>query len=142
MKKTASELQFSDLPTDYAGLCRLHLPRPIHDPVDYGNTAGITDVMAGHDLTPEQEDYFDLLCRLLDDYDQARAATKTRRMRGLEVLRHLLQEQHLTAADLGRLLNVHRTLGAMILRGERNLTLSHVQILARHFKVSADVFIG
>jgi antitoxin component HigA of HigAB toxin-antitoxin module len=29
----------------------------------------------------------------------------------------------------------------MILRGERTLTLNHVRTLARHFGVSADVFL-
>jgi len=48
----------------------------------------------------------------------------------------------MTAADLARLLDVHRTLGAMILRGERQLTLNHVRILAKHFAVSADSFLA
>ena len=48
----------------------------------------------------------------------------------------------MSAADLARLLDVHRTLGAMILRGERKLTLNHVRTLARHFAVSADVFLS
>lgn len=48
----------------------------------------------------------------------------------------------MSAADLARLLDVHRTLGAMILRGERKLTLKHVRTLARHFGVSADVFLA
>ena len=47
-----------------------------------------------------------------------------------------------TAADLARLLDVHRTLGAMILRGVRQLTLNHVRILAKHFGVSADLFLA
>ena len=48
----------------------------------------------------------------------------------------------MNAADLARLLGVHRTLGAMILRGERKLTLNHVRTLARHFGVSADLFLA
>jgi len=48
----------------------------------------------------------------------------------------------LSAADLARLLGVHRTLGVMILPGERKLTLHHVQALARHFGVSADLFLS
>jgi antitoxin component HigA of HigAB toxin-antitoxin module len=35
-----------------------------------------------------------------------------------------------------------RNLGAMILRGERKLTLNHVRTLSRHFGVSADVFLS
>ena len=48
----------------------------------------------------------------------------------------------MSVADLARLLGVHRTLGAMILRGERRLALNHVRTLARHFGVSADVFLS
>jgi hypothetical protein len=45
------------------------MPRPIRDKVDLENVVGITDAMAGQDLTPDQEDYFDLLCRLVQDYE-------------------------------------------------------------------------
>ena len=57
-------------------------------------------------------------------------------------LQHLLDAHGMSAADLARLLDIHRTLGAMILRGERKLTLNHVRTLARHFGVSADVFLS
>ena len=102
MKTTRARIEFTRLPKDYAALCRLLAPRPIHDKAGFQNVTEITDAMAGHDLTPDQEDYF----------------------------------------DLARLLRVHRTLGAMILRGERKLTLNHVRTLARHFGVSADALLS
>ena len=43
----------------------------------------------------------------------------------------------MSAADLARLLEVHRTLGGKILRGERQLTLAHVGTRAKHFGLSA-----
>ncbi len=142
MKKTTRQLKFEDLPKDYTGLCRVHLPRPIRDRVDYANTTEISDVLAGHELTPDQEDYFDLLCGLIVEYDRECSERPVRKLSGREVLLHLLDENGMTAADLARLLGVHRTLGGMILRGERQLTLAHVRILARRFKVSADLFVG
>jgi len=54
---------------------------------------------------------------------------------------HLGNAHDMSAADLARLLDVHRTLGAMILRGERQLTLAHVRTLAKRFSVSADLFL-
>ena len=115
-------------------------PRPIHDKTEFQNVLEITDAMAGHPLTPDQEDYFDLLCRLIEDYEKDRVqAPETT---ALEALQHLVNAHGLNAADLARLLGVHRTLGAMILRGERKLTLNHVRTLARHFGVSADVFLA
>jgi len=60
----------------------------------------------------------------------------------VDVLKHLLGEQGLAAADLSRLLGGSRNLGAMILRGERKLTLNHVRTLSRRFRVSADLFLS
>ena len=99
-------------------------PRPIHDKAEFQNVLEITDAMAGHRLTSDQEDYFDLLCRLIEDYEKERVDAP--KIIGLEALQHLLDAHSMTAADLARLLGVHRTLGAMILRGERKLTLDHV----------------
>ncbi len=48
----------------------------------------------------------------------------------------------MNAADLSRILGTSRNLGAMILRGERQLTLAHVRTLAKHFSVSADLFLA
>src|SRR6267142_3231807 len=139
--KTATRLKFAALPKVYAGLCRVLTPRPIHDKVDYENVTEITDAMAGHKLTADQEDYFDLLCRLIEDYEKEHAQLDAPKVTGLEMLRHLLEAHDMSAADLARLLEVHRTLGAMILRGERKLTLKHVRTLSRHFNVSVDLFL-
>ena len=139
MKTTPTKTEFARLPKSYAGLCRILTPRPIHDAVEFQNVTEITDAMAGHKLTADQEDYFDLLCRLLEDYEKEKISPP--KAPPLEVLRQLLEAHDLSAADLARLLDVHRTLGPMILRGERQLTLNHVRTLARHFGVSADLFL-
>jgi HTH-type transcriptional regulator/antitoxin HigA len=139
MKTTPAKVEFARLPKNYAELCRILTPRPIHDHVEFQNVTEITDAMAGHKLTPDQEDYFDLLCRLIENYEKERVAAP--KVTVLEALHHLLDAHGMSAADLARLLGVHRTLGAMILRGERKLTLNHVRTLAKHFGVSADVFL-
>ena len=140
MRTTQAKIEFARLPKDYAGLCRILTPRPIHDKAEFQNVTEITNAMAGHDLTPDQEDFFDLLCRLMADYEKDRVEAP--KVTALEALEHLLDAHRMSAADLARLLRVHRTLGAMILRGERKLTLNHVRTLARHFGVTADVFLA
>ena len=122
MKVTPAQTAFVRLPKDYAALCRMLPPRPLRDRVDLENVTEITDAMAGHKLTPDQEDYFDLLCRLLEDYEKAHAQRATRSVTALDALQHLLDAHDMSAADLARLLEVHRT-------------------LARHFSVSADLFL-
>lgn len=139
--RTRTARQFPALPKDYAGLCQLQMPRPIHDAVEYANVVEVTDAMAlwQEDFTADQRDYFDLLCQLLEEYD--RVHVRWPKVSPLARLRHLLAESGLSAADLSRLLGGSRNLGAMILRGERNLTLAHVRKLADHFRVSPELFI-
>jgi HTH-type transcriptional regulator / antitoxin HigA len=140
MKTTHAKIEFARLPKDYSGLCQILTPRPIHDKAELQNVTEITDSMAGHKLAPDQEDYFDLLCRLIEDYEKE--SVDVPKVTPPQALQHLLDAHNMSAADLSRLLRVHRTLGAMILRGERKLTLNHVQKLSRYFGVSADLFLA
>ncbi len=140
--KTETKFRLQDLPKDYVALCRRFLPRPIRDAVDYANIAEVADAMVlwHDDFTRDQADYFDLLCSLIEDHDSKNV--KWPKVKGVDALKHLLGEQGLGAADLSRLLGGSRNLGAMILRGERRLTLDHVRTLSKHFGVSADLFLS
>ena len=140
--KTKTKLRFQDLPKDYTSLCRVFLPRPVRDAVDYANVVEVTDAMVlwHEEFTRDQTDYFDLLCSLLEEYDAK--TVKWPKVTGLDMLKHLMQERGMSAADLSRLLGGSRNLGAMILRGEPKLTLNHVRTLAKHFRVSADLFLA
>jgi HTH-type transcriptional regulator / antitoxin HigA len=139
--KTAAKLTFAQLPGDYAGLCRTHLPRVIRDRVDYDNTMAIVETMAlrAAQFTADQNDYFALLSHLLADYDAAEVKWPKVKMPGL--LAHLMAERGMRAADLSRVLGASRNLGGMILRGERRLTLDHVTRLAKHFHLSPALFL-
>ena len=138
--KRRTKLRFAELPQAYAALCRVFLPRPIHDDVEYANVAEVADVMAlwQDDFTADQTDYFDLHCSLMKDHDAEQVKWPT--VRGVDVLKHLLEE--LLGADLSRILGGSRNLGAMILRGGRNLTLAHVRKLAGYFTVGAEAFVA
>lgn len=139
--KSKTRLRFADMPKDYAALCRLHLPRPIHDKAEYGNTVEIADVFAGfeREMNTAQADYFDLLCSLIEAWDKEHVAW--RKVGGLEILRHLVEEHSLSGADLSRILGASRMLGPMILRGDRAITADHARVLGAHFSLPAGVFI-
>ena len=128
--KTKTRLRFADLPKEYASLCALLPPRTIHDAVDYANTAEVTDAMVlwVDDFTPDQRDYFDLLGSLLEAYDAGHVEWP--KVTGRDILKPLLAGHGLGGVDLSRILGGSRNLGAMILRGERNLTLAHIRKLA------------
>ena len=139
--KAKIKLSFVELPGDYAALCRVHLPRVIRDRVEYENTMEIEGAMALHagQFTPDQADYFELLSALVADHDAE--TVKWPKVKSSGVLKHLMTERGMTAADLSRVLGASRNLGGMILRGERCLTLEHVSRLAKHFQVSPALFL-
>jgi antitoxin component HigA of HigAB toxin-antitoxin module len=116
------------------------MPRPIHDAVEYVNLTDVTDAMAlwKDEFTNDQRDYFELLCRLVEEYDRGQVRWPKVGVRAR--LKHLLEESGMSAADLSRLLGGSRNLGAMILRGDRNLTVAHIRKLSSHFRVSPELF--
>jgi HTH-type transcriptional regulator/antitoxin HigA len=132
-------MDFRRMPTDYAGLVGLFPPRPIHDKADLANATEIIDAMAGHDLTPDQEDYLDVLSDLVAKYEEARSPLRRKRTTPLERLRYVVEQAGMTASDLGRLLG-NRGLGSLILRGRRQLSKTHIRILAEHFLLDAGYF--
>jgi len=136
-----SPLKFATLPRDYAALCRLHLPRPIRDKIEYENTGEVAAAFAGFEtaMNADQTDYFDLLCSLLKDWESSHV--KWKKLPAVEIIRHLLNEQGLSGADLSRILGASRNLGPMLLRGEREITAAHARTLGAHFGLPAGLFI-
>ena len=132
----------ADIPKTYRELCQTYLPRPIHDDAqDEEATAMMNALAVFTKLNAEQRDYFEVLTEFVDEYDQGRKVCRPK-VSGLDTLKFLLEQHDLSAADLSRILGASRNLGAMILRGERRLTLAHVRTLAGHFSVSADLFLA
>ena len=63
---------FHSLPENYEDLCGMFLPRPIHGETDYQNTIEVADRFAGFEdlMTEDQNDYFDLLCNIIEMHEQ------------------------------------------------------------------------
>jgi HTH-type transcriptional regulator/antitoxin HigA len=140
-RKTRPFAGYADVPKTYRELCQLYLPRPIHDHnEDEAATEMMNTLAVFPKLNAEQHDYLDALTEFVDAYDKAKPV-RWPKIKGLNVLKHLMAEHGMNGADLSRILGGSRNLGAMILRGDRNLTLAHVRKLAAHFKVGAELFI-
>ena len=127
------------MPKHYAGLVRMLPPRPIHDKVDLANATEIIDAMAGHDLTRDQEDYLDVLSDLVAKYEDEQSPIRRPAGTPLERLRFVVEQAGMTASDLGRLLG-SRGLGSLVLRGRRQLSKTHIRILAEHFRLDPGYF--
>lgn len=140
MTKVAQLASPRELPKTYSALVALHVPRPIHDKVGYENTVALVDALAGTRLNKDQEDYLEILSRLIEAYEDEHVK-QPRMITGIELVRLLLTENDLTGDDLATLLGVDRSVAYKILKGSRNLTTEHIRKLADRFAIRADALI-
>ena len=137
-----NKLTFESMPRDYPGLCQIHTPRRIRDKADCENTVEVAEVMAGFEehFTKDQEDYFDTLCTLIEDYEAKQVEFK--KPDPLKLLQNLCEEHGISGAELSRILGASsRRLGALILNGDREITAGHARALGKHFHLPAGMFI-
>jgi HTH-type transcriptional regulator / antitoxin HigA len=130
------------LPGRFDELVHVMPPRAIRDDIEYDNIVDVIDrLMALGKLTKGQSVYLETLVQLVQVYEATHHGIDTSDISGLDSLKYLLRENSMSGADLARLLGVHASMGAKILRGERALTVDHIRKLATRFKVSAQLFI-
>ena len=133
----ATGIRFSDMATDYSGLVAFYPPRPLHDAVDERNVEEIVMALAGHELTPDQEDYLNLLSDLLLKYQNERRVDRKRR--GIhERLKYLMEQSEMTPAQLAKILGCSQPLVSLLLAGKRSLSKQNISRLARWFKIDAS----
>jgi len=64
---------YADIPKTYRELCRLYLPRPIHDDAEDAEATAIMNALAVFPrLNAEQRDYFDVLTEFVDEFDKSK----------------------------------------------------------------------
>jgi len=118
----------------------LLLPYPLRSEED--NQRALKDIeplVIKQDLEPNESDFLEAMTILIEHYEDEHYRIEIGRKTGVERLRHLMEENGLTGADLGRILG-NRTEGYPILRGERELTRSQMRRLGEHFKVPPGLF--
>ena len=91
-------------------------------------------------LTVGQTEYLETLTILFEAYEKEHEQIDTSHLSPLDMLRFLLDSNGMSGSDLGRLLG-NRELGPKILSGSRQLSKTHIRILADRFKVDAGLFL-
>ncbi len=135
-----ARLKTSKIPKTYEELCRLHLPRTIHDDSDYENTLEVIEsLLILSKPNADQADYLETLTELVEAYEVQHESIKT--MRGVELLKYLLEENGISRDKLGSILKKDATLGYKILDGTRKITADHAHTLGRYFAVEPGAFI-
>lgn len=129
------------LPKSFAELVRVFPPQAIHDEIGYANTQEMIDRLTSTaKLTTGQAEYLETLTILFEAYEQEHERIDASDLSAVDALRFLLDSNDMNASDLGRLLG-NRELGAKILSGARQLSKTHIRLLAERFRVDAGLFL-
>ena len=113
---------------------------PIRTGSDYDKALKTIDSLAIKSRRSKfEQDVLEILTILIAKYEEDHCRIETSGISGVEALKHLLEENGLSGADLGRILGT-RTQGYPILRGERPLSTDHMMKLGSYFAVSPGLF--
>jgi HTH-type transcriptional regulator/antitoxin HigA len=122
------------IPTIYAELVRLWMPRTIHSQEEADKAWKAIEPLVLADLTEDQDDYLDTVSNLIAAYEEERFPHLSRKLSPVEMLRLILEETGMSASNLGRLLG-DRSVVSAILTGRRQLSKNHIRILCEKFKL-------
>jgi HTH-type transcriptional regulator/antitoxin HigA len=127
------------IPSTFNELVRVHMPKAIHDRIEFENASEIMLALAGHDLNNEQEDYLETISILVDEYDRANNK-QLKKATPLAVLQLLVEEHGISGRELGKILG-NEAAGGFIMRGERHVTVEQAKKLGARFSVAPSVFL-
>lgn len=123
----------------YMELIQKFPPRPVVNEADfYATQAVINQLLDKPKLSPEEEDYLDVLGTLISNYEQQQQDLIPD-IYGVELLKVLIEEHNLKQKDLVPIFKTE-SIVSDILKGKRQLTNRHIQELAEFFHLSPAVF--
>ena len=113
-------------------------PRTINNDEELEATVAVIDKLLDRSsLTSEESDYLNVLGTLVFDYEQKNEPIPD--IFGVELLKVLITEGGLLQKDLVPIFKTE-SIVSDILNGKRQLTVRHIQELARFFNLSPAVF--
>lgn len=124
----------------YRELLTTFLPRVIHDETTYQAIQTQVDQMIDQgELTPAEQEYLDLLGTLIWEYEQRTEARANYELRGVALLRGLIELHELKQQDLVPVFKT-KSIVSEVLHGKRRLTVEQISKLAAFFRLPHGFF--
>jgi len=123
----------------YAKLLAAVLPRPISSDEEHRTLLGVTSrLMKKGELTPEETALLRLLSILISEYERTRYSDLFEKLKPVEALGHLMEENHLTQRDFP---GIPQSRISEILTGKRRISKAQARRFGERFKVSPALFL-
>jgi HTH-type transcriptional regulator / antitoxin HigA len=114
--------------------------RPVKTDREHGQAVAIIEKLIGRDLDPGAGDYLDTLILLVNKYEDERHTPQGLHLTPHQVMRAIMDANHLSQADLGKIIGSESAI-SMFLKGDRQLSKSHIKALVARFRVDAGLFL-
>ncbi len=125
----------------YLELVQDVLFRPIRSEQELDRAIAMIDSLIDKDvLTPDEDDYLDVLSDLVEKYETE--AHPIPPVSDAEMLRHLIDTRETSQSEVSSATNVAESTISEILKGKRKLTRKHIESSARFFRVNPVVFLN
>ncbi len=100
----------------------------------------LNELLDRHSLGRDREDYLDVLGGLIDQYERNRHPLPP--VSDLDMLKHFLDTRGVTCTEAARGAGIAVSTLSSILMGKRKMNRTHIESLARYFRVKPAVFLG
>ncbi|MTJ09444.1 type II toxin-antitoxin system HigA family antitoxin [Anabaena sp. UHCC 0204] len=125
-------------PKTYLELITAFPPRKITSEEELATTQNIIDSLLDQErLTSDERDYLHLLGLLVSEYEEHHYPVAD--IYGIELLKVLLEELNLQSQDLMPIFE-QETVLYEVLSGKQQMTMNHIEKLAKFFHISPSVF--
>lgn len=129
----------------YFALVREFPLRPLrtaHDLAAANRTAlRLVTAKPEEEMDSGERDYLDALAVLIQDAETTLLETMAKKVIPVELLRHLMEERHMTVSDLGRVIG-SQPAASLILAKKRDISKPQIQKLAAYFGLSPAAFLN
>ncbi|MCL4869460.1 MAG: transcriptional regulator [Anaerolineae bacterium] len=124
----------------YTNLLQAFPPRPIKTEAAYAAVQARVDALVGKgELTADEADYLSLLGMLIERYEADHDPMPE--LRGVAMVKALMVEGDLRQRDLVPIFKTE-SIASAVLNGHRQLTVAHIDRLARFFDLPHALFFG
>ena len=128
---------------DYLKLINRFPLRRLRSADEHRSAGAIVDQLVAkgdESMTAGEADYLGVLAGLVDDYERVHLQQMIGRAKPVETLKFLMESRDMAPSTLGEVIG-SRSAASMILKGQRQMSKSHIRKLAVYFNVSPAVFL-
>jgi HTH-type transcriptional regulator / antitoxin HigA len=140
MRALASQRGSSD---SYLELVQAFPLRPIRSETELDRAVAVlirlTKSKPEEAMDAGERDYAEALTMLVQRFEQKRRDSALPKLRPVDRLKFLMEEQNMKAADLANILGSQAS-APLILQGKKEMTKAQILKLAKHFSVSPALF--